>query len=83
MLASKGTMENVKEFLQGLELNNRTAVLLTSAACGLGAVVVLVRKVTRYTDAMDKIQRARDNRTKSLQLAEQAVLRYKQSVSHV
>ncbi|XP_067453264.1 fatty-acid amide hydrolase 1 isoform X1 [Thunnus thynnus] len=73
------TMESVQEFFHGLELDNRTAALLTGAACGLGALVVLVRKFSSHQEAEKKIQRARKRRTESLQRAEQAVLQYKES----
>ncbi|GLD50340.1 fatty-acid amide hydrolase 1 isoform X1 [Lates japonicus] len=72
-------MENVQQFLQGVELDNRSAALLTGAACGVGALVVLALKVASHQETKDKIRRARDRRTESLQRAEQAVLRYKES----
>ncbi|XP_037626276.1 vitamin D3 hydroxylase-associated protein-like [Sebastes umbrosus] len=72
-------MENVKQFLQGVELNNRAAALLTAAACVVGALVVLVQKVYSHQEAQDKMQRARNRRADSLQRAEQAVLQYKKS----
>lgn len=74
------TMENVKHLLNGVELDKRTAVLLTGGACFAGAVAVLVGKVNIHREAMDKIRRARNRRTESLQRAEQAVLRFKESV---
>lgn len=73
-------MENVQQFLQGVELDNRSAALLTGAACGVGALVVLALKVASHQETKDKIRRARDRQTESLQRAEQAVLRYKESV---
>lgn len=73
-------MENVRQFLQGVELDNRTAALLTGAACGVGALVVLVRKVNSRQETKEKIRRARNRRAESLLRAEQAVLRYKESV---
>lgn len=72
-------MEKVKQYLQGVELDGGTAALLTGAACVVGALLVMVRKVNSHQEAKDKIQRARDRRTESLQRAEQAVLRYKAS----
>lgn len=72
-------MENVKQFLPSVELDNRTAALLTGAACGVGAVVVLVRRISSHQQAKKKIQRARDRRAESLQRAELAVLQYKTS----
>lgn len=75
------TMEGLKPFLQGLMPDKRTAALLTGAACGVGAVVVVVQRISSHQKTMDKIQRARNRRTESLDQAEQAVLRYKASVS--
>ncbi|XP_029988879.1 fatty-acid amide hydrolase 1 [Sphaeramia orbicularis] len=62
-----------------MELDKRTAALLTAAACGVGAVVVLVQKVSRHQEAKKRIQKATNLRTESLRRAEQEVLRYKQS----
>ncbi|KAG7230843.1 hypothetical protein INR49_019657 [Caranx melampygus] len=77
-------MEKVEQFLRGVELDNRTgAALLTAAACGVGALVLLGRKVTSRRKAEEKIQRARRRRDESLQRAEQAVLRYKESTLDV
>lgn len=73
-------MDNVKQFLQGLKLDRGAAALLTVAACGVGALVVLVKKITNHQETKDKIQRSRNRRTESLELAEQAVLRYRESV---
>lgn len=73
-------MDNVKQFLQGFELDNRTATLLTATGCGLGALVVLVRKVNSHQETKKKIQRSRDRRDESLQRAEELVFRYKESV---
>uniref|UniRef100_A0A1A7WT04 Fatty-acid amide hydrolase 1 n=3 Tax=Iconisemion striatum TaxID=60296 RepID=A0A1A7WT04_9TELE len=53
--------------------------MLTTAACGLGALLVLVRSVSARRAAKEKIQRARTRRTESLHRAEQVVLRYRQS----
>lgn len=76
-------MENLKQFLRGVELDRRTASILTGGACVAGALVVLVRKVNSQRDAKEKIERARTRRTESLQRAEQAVLEYKESVRAV
>ncbi|XP_029002925.1 vitamin D3 hydroxylase-associated protein-like [Betta splendens] len=70
-------MKDGPQLLQGMELDSWTAALLTSAACGVGALVVLVHRVTRHQQATEKIQRARKWRTESLERAEQAVLRYR------
>ncbi|XP_070687938.1 fatty-acid amide hydrolase 1 [Pempheris klunzingeri] len=72
-------MENLKQLLQAEELQNWSAALLTAAACGVGALLVLLRRLRSSREATAKIQRARDRRAESLQRAEQAVLRYKQS----
>ncbi|XP_070817906.1 fatty-acid amide hydrolase 1 [Chaetodon trifascialis] len=72
-------MEKAKQYLQEVELGSGTAALLTGAACVVGAVLVMVRRVSSHQEMKDKIQRARDRRTESLQRAEQAVLRYKAS----
>nr|XP_040041244.1 fatty-acid amide hydrolase 1 [Gasterosteus aculeatus aculeatus] len=73
-------MDNVKLCLQGVELDRRTAALLTGAACGAGALVVAVLlKVQTHREAQEKIRRARGRRADSLQRAEQAVRRYKKS----
>lgn len=74
-------MEKVEQFLRGVELDTRAgAALLTAAVCGVGALVLLGRKVNSHREAKEKIQRARRRRDESLQRAEQAVLRYKESV---
>uniref|UniRef100_A0A1A8SJI2 Fatty acid amide hydrolase n=1 Tax=Nothobranchius rachovii TaxID=451742 RepID=A0A1A8SJI2_9TELE len=69
----------MEEFLQTVSVDKRTANLLTTAACGLGALLVLVRSVSSRRAAKEKIERARTRRTESLHRAEQAVLRYRQS----
>ncbi|KAG8003637.1 Fatty-acid amide hydrolase 1, partial [Nibea albiflora] len=76
-------MERVKLVLQGMELDNRTAALWTGAACGVGALVMLVRKISVHQKTKEKIQRARNRRTESLQRAEQAVLQYKETTLDV
>lgn len=73
-------MENVQQLLNGVELDKRTAVLLTGGVCIAGAVAVLMGKVNIHREAKDKIRRARNRRTESLQRAEQAVISYKESV---
>lgn len=67
-------------FLRGLEMDKRSGALLTTAACGLGVLLVLVRTVSGRQTAKVKIERARSRRTESLQRAEQAVLRYRATV---
>uniref|UniRef100_A0A3B5LVA6 Amidase domain-containing protein n=1 Tax=Xiphophorus couchianus TaxID=32473 RepID=A0A3B5LVA6_9TELE len=59
-------------------VESQTAVLLTSVVCGVGALLMVVQTVSGHRAAKDKIQRARNRRTESLQRAEQEVLRYKQ-----
>lgn len=66
--------------LQGLKLDNRTALQLAAAACGAGALAVLLRTVSRRRAARDKIQRARTRRTESLQRAERELQRYRRAV---
>uniref|UniRef100_A0A3P9JB35 Fatty-acid amide hydrolase 1 n=1 Tax=Oryzias latipes TaxID=8090 RepID=A0A3P9JB35_ORYLA len=69
----------MEPLIPGWKLDQRTAVQLTAAACGAGALVVLLRTVSRRRAARDKIQRARTRRTESLQRAEQEVQRYRQA----
>ena len=73
-------MEQVKLYLPGAELDNRTAAQLAGAACVVGALTVLVRMVSSRRVTKEKIRRARSRRDESLQRAEQAVLQYKESV---
>lgn len=61
------------------ELLSLTAILAT-AACGLGALVVLVKKFS-LKQGENKIVRARHRRAVSLQAAEEAVLKYREAVS--
>uniref|UniRef100_UPI0037E8888E fatty-acid amide hydrolase 1 n=1 Tax=Semicossyphus pulcher TaxID=241346 RepID=UPI0037E8888E len=68
-----------KQILQQVEPQYRTAALVTGAACGVGALVVLVRKFSSHLKTKEKIRRARARREESLQRAEQAVLQYKES----
>ncbi|XP_068447582.1 fatty-acid amide hydrolase 1 [Clinocottus analis] len=72
-------MDNVKQFLQGLRLDSRTAALLTGAVCSAGALLALVQKIHRHQVAKEKMQKARNRRADGLQRAEQAVLQYKKS----
>ncbi|KAM3619985.1 uncharacterized protein V6R79_016746 [Siganus canaliculatus] len=72
-------MENVQQFLHGVELDKKTVTLVTGAACALGSLVVLVRKVKNHQEVKDKIQRAKNRRAESLQRAELAVLHYKET----
>lgn len=75
-------MKDVPRLIPGVELEGRTAALLAAAAaCGVGALVVLVHKVSSHQKTTEKIQRARKRRTESLERAEQAVLRYRDAVS--
>uniref|UniRef100_A0A8D3CWB9 Fatty-acid amide hydrolase 1 n=1 Tax=Scophthalmus maximus TaxID=52904 RepID=A0A8D3CWB9_SCOMX len=53
-------MEQVNLFLRRAEMDSRTAALLTAAACGAGAVVLLLRNMSRHRRTKDKIQRARN-----------------------
>ncbi|KAM4549305.1 fatty-acid amide hydrolase 1 [Odontesthes bonariensis] len=72
-------MQTIGQFVQGVKMDGRIASLLTTAVCGVGALLVLVRTVSGRRTTREKIQRARERRTESLQRAEQAVLRYKES----
>uniref|UniRef100_A0A667XM52 Fatty-acid amide hydrolase 1 n=1 Tax=Myripristis murdjan TaxID=586833 RepID=A0A667XM52_9TELE len=58
------------------ELLSLTAIL-TTAACGLGALVVLVKKFS-LNQGENKIVRARQRRAVSLKAAEEAVLKYRE-----
>uniref|UniRef100_A0A669B0P7 Fatty-acid amide hydrolase 1 n=1 Tax=Oreochromis niloticus TaxID=8128 RepID=A0A669B0P7_ORENI len=62
-----------------MKMDNWTAALLTGVACIVGYLVVLVKKINSLRQAEEKIKRARNRREQSLQRAEQAVLRYKES----
>lgn len=60
-------------------MENWAAALLTCAACCIGALAGLVKKTNSQRETKEKIERARNRREESLQRAEEAVLRYKQS----
>ncbi|KAL4000448.1 NACHT, LRR and PYD domains-containing protein 1 [Sarotherodon galilaeus] len=60
-------------------MDNWTAALLTGVACIVGYLVVRVKRISSLRQAEEKIKRARNRRDESLQRAEQAVLRYKES----
>uniref|UniRef100_A0A668T257 Fatty-acid amide hydrolase 1 n=1 Tax=Oreochromis aureus TaxID=47969 RepID=A0A668T257_OREAU len=62
-----------------LFLDFKVAALLTGVACFGGYLIVLVKKINSHRKAEEKIKRARNRRDESLQRAEQAVLRYKES----
>lgn len=72
--------QNTEPFIKRVKMDNWTAALLTGVACIVGYLVVRVKKINSLRQAEEKIQRARNRRDESLQRAEQAVLRYKQSV---
>ncbi|XP_060933404.1 fatty-acid amide hydrolase 1 [Limanda limanda] len=72
-------MENLKLLVHRVQADQRTVALLAGAVCGAGAAVLLVRRVIRSREAKVKIQRARERRTESLQRAEEAVRRYRES----
>nr|XP_019936037.1 PREDICTED: fatty-acid amide hydrolase 1 isoform X2 [Paralichthys olivaceus] len=78
-MISGGVMEDLMQLWHRAEVDKRTAALLAGAACGAGAAVLMIRKMIRFREAKDKIQRARERRTESLQRAEEAVLRFKES----
>lgn len=73
-------MQNVKQLLQGAELDRRTAGLLAGGACVAGALAVLLSKFNGRRQQKAKIQRARERRAMSLRRAEQLVLQRKESV---
>ncbi|KAF7659673.1 hypothetical protein LDENG_00294490 [Lucifuga dentata] len=56
---------------------------LTAATCGVGILVLLVRKISSNHEAKNKILRARKRRDETLQQAEQAVRRYTDSALDV
>lgn len=63
------------------EYDRRSLGLLAGGACLAGAVAaVLLSRFHGQRHARARIQRARDRRTESLRRAEEAVLRYEQSV---
>ncbi|XP_068175509.1 fatty-acid amide hydrolase 1 [Antennarius striatus] len=70
-------MENVRQFLRGVELD-RTALVI-GAACAGGAVVAVAlgRTIQSHFSSKDKIQRARRQRLESLQRAEHLVQRHR------
>ncbi|KAL4000442.1 KRAB domain-containing zinc finger protein [Sarotherodon galilaeus] len=72
-------LQNIQHLLKGVKMDNQTAALLTGVACAVGSVVVLVKKISSHRKAEEKIRRAKNRREESLQRAEQAVLRYKES----
>ncbi|XP_061593608.1 vitamin D3 hydroxylase-associated protein-like [Cololabis saira] len=71
-------MQVPDRLLHAVNLERRTAALLTTAACGVGALLLLLRTSGRRA-ATEQIQRARSRRSDNVQQAEQAVLRYKQA----
>nr|XP_012775590.1 vitamin D3 hydroxylase-associated protein isoform X2 [Maylandia zebra] len=73
------TTQNTEPFIKRVKMDNWTAALLTGVACIVGYLVVRVKKINSLRQAEEKIKRARNRRDESLQRAEQAVLRYKQS----
>ncbi|XP_071773720.2 fatty-acid amide hydrolase 1 [Centroberyx gerrardi] len=68
-------MENTKPLLPGAELLNWT-VILTAAACGMGALVLVVKRFS-HQKVQNKILKARNRRAESLQRAVRAVSQYK------
>ncbi|XP_039908699.1 vitamin D3 hydroxylase-associated protein-like isoform X2 [Simochromis diagramma] len=71
--------QNTELFIKRVKMDNWTAALLTGVACIVGYLAVRVKKINSLRQAEEKIKRARNRRDESLQRAEQAVLRYKQS----
>ncbi|KAM7012154.1 fatty-acid amide hydrolase 1 [Tautogolabrus adspersus] len=68
-----------ERLLQQVEPHYGTAALVTGAACGVGALILLLQKFNNHQKTKEKIRRARARREESLQRAEQAVLQYKDS----
>lgn len=73
-------LENIEQFIKGVKMDNWAVALLTGATCVVGSVVMLVKKISSHRETEGKTKRARKRREESLQQAEQAVLRYKESV---
>ncbi|XP_038126751.1 fatty-acid amide hydrolase 1 [Cyprinodon tularosa] len=72
-------METLQDLVKGVKMERQTVALLSSAACGVGALLVVFKTVSDHRAANEKTERARSRRTESLQRAEQEVLRYKQA----
>lgn len=69
-------MESATLLVRKMELDRRTAVWLTGAAC---AVVVVFRRLSRYQEGKRKIQRAKVRRAENLQQTQKAVQQYKEA----
>lgn len=70
----------MKLFDLDVELDRRTAWLLTGGACAAWALLGVLRNMYNRRQANAKIRRARARRDESLARAEEAVLQYKESV---
>lgn len=70
-------MESATQLVRRMELDRRTVVVLTGAAC---AALLVFRRVSVYRDAKKKIQRAKVRRAENLQQAQKAVQQYKEAV---
>lgn len=73
-------MDEMRNLVLGVELDKRTALVLTGGACAAGTLVVLLRNAYNRQQARAKIRRARTRRDESLWRAEEAVLQYQKSV---
>ncbi|XP_008333862.1 fatty-acid amide hydrolase 1 [Cynoglossus semilaevis] len=69
-------MESATQLVRRMELDRRTVVVLTGAAC---AALLVFRRVSVYRDAKKKIQRAKVRRAENLQQAQKAVQQYKEA----
>uniref|UniRef100_A0A3Q2WB90 Uncharacterized protein n=1 Tax=Haplochromis burtoni TaxID=8153 RepID=A0A3Q2WB90_HAPBU len=72
-------LQNIEQFTKGVKMDKWAVALVTGATCVVGSVVMLVKKISSHRETEEKIKRARNKREESLQRAEQAVLRYKES----
>lgn len=70
----------MKLFVLDVKLDKRAAWLLAGGACAAWALVGVLRNAYNRWEANAKIRRARARRDESLHRAEEAVLRYKESV---
>ena len=73
-------MKEIRHLVLGVELEKRTALVLTGGICAAGALVVLMQKVYNWQEAKAKIRKARTRREESLCRAEEAAMQYRKSV---
>ncbi|KAM9831391.1 fatty-acid amide hydrolase 1 [Neosynchiropus ocellatus] len=73
-------MDRVQELFSASELDIRAALrLLAGAFCGVGTLVVLVRRIKSQREIEKKVRSARDRRTRGLLRSEENVIRYKET----